>query len=401
MRTFEKHKKLLAVALCACTLGSVFQTVRAYEAKPGWHGEGKDRYYILESTRQEATGLTTVDNDVYYFDKEGNMQFGWQTIANNTYYFEADGTAATGKAVVSGQEYFFQKDGELKQGWSADGKSYFNENGFEQSKAWIDVDGARYYLGDKGEKLIGWQEIDGQKYYFGPDGKLFTGVQTVDGQEFTFGEDGVLRTGWQDEGENRVYYNENGVRATGVQSIDNNYYVFDDNGAMVRNNPDYQGYVVDESGVITSTVTPEQVAQPEPQAAVEQPAAPVEAYQAPVQQAPAPAPAPVEAAPVATDRSSAIAAAALAQVGRTQDCTMLATNSLAAVGINFHDWPSGYLSLGTQTSNPVPGDLVVYNGHVAVYVGNGQAVHGGWLGSQTVVSSVECTNALVGYVHVN
>ena len=78
-------------------------------------------------------------------------------------------------------------------------------------------------------------------------------------------------------------------------------------------------------------------------------------------------------------------------MGRTQDCTMLVTNSLAAVGINFHDWPEGYLSLGATTSNP---------GHVAVYIGNGQAVHGGWLGSQTVVASVSCDKALIAYVHI-
>ncbi|CDA33610.1 nlpC/P60 family [Firmicutes bacterium CAG:536] len=79
---------------------------------------------------------------------------------------------------------------------------------------------------------------------------------------------------------------------------------------------------------------------------------------------------------------------------------MLVTNSLAAVGINFHDWPEGYLSLGATTSNPVPGDIIVYSGHVAVYIGNGQAVHGGWLGSQTVVASVSCDKALIAYVHI-
>ncbi len=96
-----------------------------------------------------------------------------------------------------------------------------------------------------------------------------------------------------------------------------------------------------------------------------------------------------------------IANAALAQIGVSQDCTMLVTNSLKAVGIDFHGWPSDYLSLGNQTDNPVPGDICVYDGHVALYVGNGQAVHGGWLGGQTVLSSVECTNAFVAYVHVN
>ena len=96
-----------------------------------------------------------------------------------------------------------------------------------------------------------------------------------------------------------------------------------------------------------------------------------------------------------------IADAALAQIGVYQDCTMLVTNSLAAVGINFHGAPTAYLSLGTLTNDPVPGDICVYQGHVALYVGNGQAVHGGWLGNQTVLTSVACGQPFIGYVHVN
>ncbi|HCN39797.1 MAG TPA: hypothetical protein DIS77_05830 [Rothia sp.] len=73
---------------------------------------------------------------------------------------------------------------------------------------------------------------------------------------------------------------------------------------------------------------------------------------------------------------------------------MLATNSLRAAGINFHGWPMDYMQLGTVTSNPQPGDLVLYasNGfgqqHIAVYIGNGQAVHGGWNGMGTAIFSV-------------
>lgn len=103
----------------------------------------------------------------------------------------------------------------------------------------------------------------------------------------------------------------------------------------------------------------------------------------------------------ATSFSQAIADAALAQVGVNQDCTMLVTNSLKAVGISFHGWPYQYASLGSWTDNPVPGDIIIYQGHVAIYIGNGQAVHGGWLGTTTVVSSVQCTNALIGYIHVS
>ena len=52
--------------------------------------------------------------------------------------------------------------------------------------------------------------------------------------------------------------------------------------------------------------------------------------------------------------------AALAQLGVNQDCTMLVTNALAANGIYYHGWPAGYLSLGTVTNNPQPGDLIYY-----------------------------------------
>ena len=97
-----------------------------------------------------------------------------------------------------------------------------------------------------------------------------------------------------------------------------------------------------------------------------------------------------------SNKAATIYQAALAQVGRMQDCTMLVTNALRSVGINFHDWPAGYLSLGSvvPASQAIPGDLVYYRdgglglAHIAVYAGNGQAVHGGWLGNQTVVNSV-------------
>jgi cell wall-associated NlpC family hydrolase len=116
---------------------------------------------------------------------------------------------------------------------------------------------------------------------------------------------------------------------------------------------------------------------------------------APVVAAPAITPAPAPVAPSAAGKGAAIASAALSQLGVAQDCTALATNSLAAVGIHYHGWPAGYLSLGRTVSaaEAQPGDLIYYaNGgmgmaHIAVYIGNGQAVHGGWNGGTTAVFS--------------
>ncbi|MDJ0320000.1 LysM peptidoglycan-binding domain-containing protein [Pseudarthrobacter sp. PS3-L1] len=147
-------------------------------------------------------------------------------------------------------------------------------------------------------------------------------------------------------------------------------------------------------------------AAPAPAYVAPAPAAPV--YEAPAYVAPAPA---APAAPantgintassvtptaIGSGKGAAILGAARAQLGAAQDCTALVTNSLAAVGINFHDWPAGYLGLGTQVSaaQAQPGDLVYYaNGgagaaHIAVYAGNGMAVHGGWNGFTTVEFSV-------------
>ncbi|MEZ2389465.1 NlpC/P60 family protein [bacterium RCC_150] len=157
--------------------------------------------------------------------------------------------------------------------------------------------------------------------------------------------------------------------------------------------------------------------------AVSTEAAPVVAPPVAVQEADAPAPAPAAgattasatlavsapapAAKVASGQGAAIAAAAYAQLGVAQDCTALVSNSLAAVGINFHGWPADYLSLGRTVSaaEAQPGDLVYYqNGgmgmaHIAVYVGNGMAVHGGWNGGTTALYSVNVGSGPV-YIRV-
>ena len=86
---------------------------------------------------------------------------------------------------------------------------------------------------------------------------------------------------------------------------------------------------------------------------------------------------------------SYIVKAAYAQLGEKQDCTRLVSDSLLAAGINFHGWPIEYFSLGYEipASQAKAGDLIYYaNGggglaHIAVYVGNGMSIHGGWHGN--------------------
>jgi peptidoglycan DL-endopeptidase CwlO len=92
---------------------------------------------------------------------------------------------------------------------------------------------------------------------------------------------------------------------------------------------------------------------------------------------------------------SVIADAALAQVGVAQDCVALVRRSIAAAGLSYPGM-GNLSSLGPQIpmSQASPGDIIYYaNGgtgsqHVAIYIGGGRAVHGGWSGYNTVVAGV-------------
>lgn len=105
-----------------------------------------------------------------------------------------------------------------------------------------------------------------------------------------------------------------------------------------------------------------------------------------------------------------IANGALKNTGAAMWCTDLATAALNSAGISFGvHWPEEYVNvpgavnIGTNLSDAEPGDLIIYartgangahNDHIAVYIGNGMAVHGGW----NYAPNVQIATANVGAV---
>ncbi|MFD2674355.1 NlpC/P60 family protein [Gulosibacter bifidus] len=108
----------------------------------------------------------------------------------------------------------------------------------------------------------------------------------------------------------------------------------------------------------------------------------------------------------------AIVAGAMAQLGISGlDCTDMVQNALASAGLTTSRFDGGY-DMGVESfyqfgsvipaSEAQPGDIMIAPGqHVAIYIGNGQAVHGGWNGGadDTVIDGVN--TYAYDYVRVN
>ena len=73
--------------------------------------------------------------------------------------------------------------------------------------------------------------------------------------------------------------------------------------------------------------------------------------------------------------------AAMAQIGVYEDCTAMVENALRALGYEVADLgPMQFGQYGVQVdpSQIQPGDIMMRPGHVAIYAGDGMAVHGGF-----------------------
>lgn len=413
---FKIVNKVMAGIITCGLVVPVGLYVQAQEKAPGWKGIGNNSYYMQEGTSQRATGLTEIEDKLYYFSGTGELQSGWQTVSSDTYYFDETGKALNGEQEIQGVKYNFQQDGKLKHGWSEDGTQYYDEKGFIVKSKMIHDNGKTYYFDSKGVRMTGWQEIDGNTYYFNKNGEMAKDNTEIDGKRYYFNSDGRYITGFETVEGKQVYHSkENGrILKNKAEKIDGVLRYFGADGTMVKGK-NVDGYKIDKNGVATRVQTNAEklAAQKKKEAQeaeeakkiAEQERKEYEQQQQKIQQQQQQIQQQQKSQAMASFKSdgstgSKIAQAALAQLGRTQDCTALATNSLASVGINFHDWPEGYAKLGSWTSSPKPGDLCIYSGHIAVYIGNGMAVHGGWNGYTTAKYSVGCSNPFLGYIRV-
>ena len=259
--------------------------------------------------------------------------------------------------------------------------------------------GDRYVNEDK-TVAKGWQEIEGKSYYFSEDGT----VNSSKTEKATTASVSSNITG--EVKETVATASQEAVKEETEQKA-----------AEVVETPVTTTEATDTTETPAETPAPEQTETPAPEQTVTP--APEQTTPAPEQTVtPAPeqtTPAPEVQAPAETPATSTlgqrISAEAQKLVGVTDGlwCTQVVQQALANAGVSdaYQLWPDQYAGqYGYYTNDPQEGDLLYYNNggrgvdHIAIYIGNGQAVHGNYEGKTVIASAYLSTAASPQFIRV-
>ena len=263
--------------------------------------------------------------------------------------------------------------------------------------------GDRYVNEDK-TVAKGWQEIEGKSYYFSEDGTVNSSktenATTASVSSNITGEVKETVTTASQEAVKQETEEKAVVDETPVQTEEVKTETTTDTTTDTTETPE-------------APVAPEQTPEQNPTPAPEAPAAPEQTPEqnpTPAQEAPAapeqtPAPAPEETVTPAPEQTASslgdrISSSAQGLVGVTDGlwCTQVVQQALANAGVSdaYQLWPDQYQGVyGYYTDSPQAGDLIYYNNggrgvdHIAVYIGNGQAVHGNYNGKTVIASAYQ------------
>lgn len=252
--------------------------------------------------------------------------------------------------------------------------------------------GDRYVNEDK-TVAKGWQEIEGKSYYFSEDGT----VNSSKTEKATTASVSSNITG--EVKETVATASQEAVKEETEQKA-----------AEVVETPVTTTEATDTTETPAETPAPEQTVTPAPEQ-TETPAPEQTVTPAPEQTTPAPeVQAPAET-PATSTLGQRISAEAQKLVGVTDGlwCTQVVQQALANAGVSdaYQLWPDQYAGqYGYYTNDPQEGDLLYYNNggrgvdHIAIYIGNGQAVHGNYEGKTVIASAYLSTAASPQFIRV-
>ena len=344
MNFVENNGKKVAAILCVASAFPVVATVVAAKEEPGWHG---DRYVNEDKT----------------------VAKGWQEIEGKSYYFSEDGTVNSSKTEnATTASVSSNITGEVKETVTTASQEAVKQE--TEEKAVVE------------ETPVQTEEV-----------KTETTETTTDTTETP----------------------EAPVAPVETPSVDTTTQTPEQDPTPA---PEAPAAPVETPSVDTTTQAPEQNTTPAPAApeqtpeqnptpAPETPAAPEQTPEQNPTPAPeqTPAPAPEETVTPAPEQTASslgdrISSSAQELVGVTDGlwCTQVVQQALANAGVSdaYQLWPDQYQGVyGYYTDSPQAGDLIYYNNggrgvdHIAVYIGNGQAVHGNYNGKTVIASAYQ------------
>ena len=344
MNFVENNGKKVAAILCVASAFPVVATVVAAKEEPGWHG---DRYVNEDKT----------------------VAKGWQEIEGKSYYFSEDGTVNSSKTEnATTASVSSNITGEVKETVTTASQEAVKQE--TEEKAVVE------------ETPVQTEEV-----------KTETTDTTTDTTETPEAPAAPVET----------------------PSVDTTTQTPEQDPTPA---PEAPAAPVETPSVDTTTQAPEQNTTPAPAApeqtpeqnptpAPEAPAAPEQTPEQNPTPAPeqTPAPAPEETVTPAPEQTASslgdrISSSAQELVGVTDGlwCTQVVQQALANAGVSdaYQLWPDQYQGVyGYYTDSPQAGDLIYYNNggrgvdHIAVYIGNGQAVHGNYNGKTVIASAYQ------------
>ena len=363
MNFVENNGKKVAAILCVASAFPVVATVVAAKEEPGWHG---DRYVNEDKT----------------------VAKGWQEIEGKSYYFSEDGTVNSSKTEnATTASVSSNITGEVKETVTTASQEAVKQE--TEEKAVVE------------ETPVQTEEV-----------KTETTETTTDTTETPEAPAAPVET----------------------PSVDTTTQTPEQDPTPA---PEAPAAPVETPSVDTTTQAPEQNTTPAPAApeqtpeqnptpAPETPAAPEQTPEqnptpAP-EQTPAPAPeetvtpAPEQTVTPAPEQTASslgdrISSSAQELVGVTDGlwCTQVVQQALANAGVSdaYQLWPDQYQGVyGYYTDSPLAGDLIYYNNggrgvdHIAIYIGNGQAVHGNYNGKTVIADAYQSGMGNPQYIRV-
>lgn len=428
-------------------------------AVSGWVIDNGERMYFDEKTKEAKTGISEVKGQKYNFSQKGTISTGWQEdgsyrdgqgfvvkeqvvkedgvekvidkkgevvkngwkeIEGNKFYFKEDGTKAVGKTTIDKKDYFFQEDGLFLTGWVSvevnEEKEKTKKNVEKVLESLFEEKVVESVIPVNADNMSETEvESDTEETPATEETPVTEESNTEQKQpaKTEVKKEEKVKENKNAEQKKKVkyrkqYYTKYGFLVKNkLQVIDGKTYAFDKKGFLLeKSNKEY--YVDPKTKEARKMSEWEQqqaeIRLAQEKALQEQQKKEQELLKSTTLSMQRQVKDSGNKEDLSAEQRAQIAGSALAQasINKQQDCTMLATNALASVGIHFHGWPADYASLGRWVSGSEvqPGDLALYSGHIAVVSGQGTAVHGGFNAHDTVNYSIACANKLVGFIRV-